>query len=1409
LALTVAPPAHAASATAAPQATTTAAATQGIQATQAAQATQATSASTTALATLPAEFDVREVNSNGVTPERSQGTFESCEAFAMAASAEWSIAKNGAVQNPTNLSTAFLAQASNDFSVSSSWRGATSRDTTAVALSRFLGAYTEVTYPYTKYMPGGTGSGLGDWQIATPDPATSEFHFREYLVSSAALWVNGQFNPAGLEQVKTFMYQHGVIIAAIEGSGPRSDISKAMYEPHVAGADHSVALIAWDDNYPKAYFRTEPPGDGAFLVKNSHGTFHWISYYDRTLSSFAYLDLGGAYTNPGGDGLQYAYWADNTQPDKTANPRQASRTFEIPQDRAAQELRALNVETTAPGVTYTVRVFLDLRGGGVTDGVAQPIGPGGATAITVTAQDKGLHRVDLTVPVVLQPGERFAVVVDYQTDQGVAANWLYTSTAYHLVAYSADAAPAVGLTGVTLPNSVLTGQTVTPTVTGNLPAGTTFTYQWYNINQALASATASTFTVPETLSGGALTVRVTARAPGYSQATLESSAVLIQSSAQYACTSYRVGGLAVIGLGVVGRQVRSVYSYQMPADGAFVDTWTTIPNGTAVTVGTGPTYTVTAAEQGLTLSLSHEIERFTCTYGAYAYIEVLPAPAPSLPPPYITYTSLAEGATLTANPAAGTPAGATLAYRWYRNGTLISGSVGQNYVIKAADLGSAISVEALWGNTRAAESAAVYPQGGTISIGQVILSGLEYPGRTISVQVNQVVPTDATLTYQWRLDGVAIAGATTSSYVVRETDINHTLDAAVTATKPGSQSATKVSNQRSVMAIVSIDGLSLTGYPPVVGGTMTAAPVGVYPADATVSYTWYHNGGMIASTEPSYSLANAQAGDYVSVTVRANKEGWYGGMVTSDWMVVQAACSITGVSIGGTPQVGQTLTATATGVAPAGATVTYQWYRSGQPILGQRGATYVVTEQDTGTQLTVQATVVKPDYGPAWAEAAPVTVTGPLPAPTFFVTLQGSVVVGETVNVGVGNLNPPDATVTYEWYVGGVRVAGPRAINYYTIQPADYDKVLVGLATATTPGGPSTSHWTVGARVGLGRPTFQVTLSGTPEVGETLVGTVTGLDPADAQLAYQWQRDGVDMPGVTGTSYQIQLTDQRKWITLKVTASAPDRPDGIYYAYAGAIPDAKVKLTGVTLQGSPAVGQTLTAVPVGQGAATTVTYQWYRGTSVIAGVTGTTYQLTAADAGRDLVVKATARVGSLDPVVKYSNHAQVVGLTGLTIAGTAAPGQTLTAAADYLPAGGTLNLQWYRGTAAITGAKSASYTLTTADAGQDISLKATVSSGGFTSAAKYSNHVKVLGASSVTVMGTAKVGQTLTAAVVAEPAGAVVTCHWFRGSSLVGTGPSYVVKAADAGQDMVLKVTVAQDGLGSQAKYSAHFTPAA
>ncbi|WP_407431937.1 lectin like domain-containing protein, partial [Methanobrevibacter sp.] len=75
----------------------------------------------------------------------------------------------------------------------------------------------------------------------------------------------------------------------------------SLYHNDTYVASHTVSLVGWDDNYSKDNFNITPPGDGAWILKNSWGKetgingYQYISYYDTSLLS---PDAEGIYETP-------------------------------------------------------------------------------------------------------------------------------------------------------------------------------------------------------------------------------------------------------------------------------------------------------------------------------------------------------------------------------------------------------------------------------------------------------------------------------------------------------------------------------------------------------------------------------------------------------------------------------------------------------------------------------------------------------------------------------------------------------------------------------------------------------------------------------------------------------------------------------------------------------------------------------------------------------------------------------------------------------------------------------------------------------------------------------------------------------------------------------------------------------
>jgi len=291
------------------------------------------------------------------------------------------------------------------------------------------------------------------------------------------------------------------------------------------------------------------------------------------------------------------------------------------------------------------------------------------------------------------------------------------------------------------------------------------------------------------------------------------------------------------------------------------------------------------------------------------------------------------------------------------------------------------------------------------------------------------------------------------------------------------------------------------------------------------------------------------------------------------------------VVISGVASKGQILTASNTLADADGlGVISYQWQRDGADIAGASGTTYLLSDADVGHTIDVVAKYVD-GHGTAEsvASAATSSVTNVNDAPTGSVTISG-VAQENQVLTASNTLADADGlgVISYQWQRDGVNVAGATGTTY-TLGNADVGHTIDVVAKYTDGHGTAESVASVATAAVVNvndAPTGSVTISGVAQENQVLTALNTLAD-ADGLgvISYQWQRDGVNVAGATGTTYTLGNADVGH--TIDVVAKYTDghgTAESVASAVTSSVTNVNDAPTGsVVISGVASKGQILTA----------------------------------------------------------------------------------------------------------------------------------------------------------------------------------------------------------------------------------------
>ncbi|WFN34053.1 lectin like domain-containing protein [Methanogenium sp. S4BF] len=171
---------------------------------------------------------------------------------------------------------------------------------------------------------------------------------------------------------------------------------------------HAILVAGWDDSFPKDNFNVMPPGDGAYLVKNSWGSdwgndsgYFYVSYYDPQINKDFTI-----FTAESTDTYDSVYYHDELGATTFAYV-QASTTGSFANVFPASDtetIEAVGVYTYEAGAEFVAGIYLNPDSGPINT-TAGPV-----STVTGICGLAGYHTIDLETPVEISPGDAFSVV---------------------------------------------------------------------------------------------------------------------------------------------------------------------------------------------------------------------------------------------------------------------------------------------------------------------------------------------------------------------------------------------------------------------------------------------------------------------------------------------------------------------------------------------------------------------------------------------------------------------------------------------------------------------------------------------------------------------------------------------------------------------------------------------------------------------------------------------------------------------------------------------------------------------------------------------------------------------------------------------------------------------------------------
>ena len=326
-------------------------------------------------------------------------------------------------------------------------------------------------------------------------------------------------------------------------------------------------------------------------------------------------------------------------------------------------------------------------------------------------------------------------------------------------------------------------------------ANVTFSYQWLSSRDTeIGGATSPTYTLQPSDEGKTISVQVSFNDDADNKESLTSAATDAVAAAD-AANSPATGAPTISGTAQVGETLTANTSGVADADGLgnvqYEYQWLA-SRDTEIQGATGSSYTVQAADEGKTISVQVSFtddagNEETLTSAATDAVAAAPTPnSPATGAPTINGT-VQVGETLTADTSDIADedglSDVQYEYQWLADDAEIAGAASLTYTPADTDEGKAIKVEVTFtddaGNeetltSAATDAVAAAPTSNSPATGAPTINGTVQVGETLTANTSGIADADGLSNvqyeYQWLADDAEVAGATSLTYTLADTD---------------------------------------------------------------------------------------------------------------------------------------------------------------------------------------------------------------------------------------------------------------------------------------------------------------------------------------------------------------------------------------------------------------------------------------------------------------------------------------------------------------------------------------------------------------------------------------------------------------------------------------------------------------